>query len=103
MRPLSVRSVVRASPIISIMIQGILSGGGGVGITILTWIPIYTPFAVLARLGSGIAAWEVVATGVLLAAFIAIEIVLRGRLFRASLLAGGQRPNLKTVIARMRG
>jgi ABC-2 type transport system permease protein len=88
---------------ISILIQGILSGGGGVGITILTWIPIYTPFAVLARLGSGIAAWEVVATGVLLAAFIAIEIVLLGRLFRASLLAGGQRPNLKTVIARMRG
>jgi len=87
---------------ITILIQGILSGGGGIGIEVLTWIPIYTPFAVLARLGSGIPAWEVIAAGVLLAAFIAIELVLLGRLFRASLLAGGQRPDLKTIVARMR-
>ena len=87
---------------ITILIQGILSGGGGIGIEVLTWIPIYTPFAVLARLGSGIPAWEVIAAGVLLAAFIAIELVLLGRLFRASLLAGGQRPDLKTILARMR-
>ena len=88
---------------ITILIQGILSGGGGVGIEVLTWIPIYTPFAVLARLGSGIPAWEVVTTGILLAAFIAVELVLLGRLFRASLLASGSRPDLKTVLRRMRG
>ena len=87
---------------ITILIQGILSGGGGIGIELLTWIPIYTPFAVLARLGSGIPAWEVIATGIVLAAFIAIELVLLGRLFRASLLAGGQRPDLRTIFARMR-
>ena len=87
---------------ITILIQGILSGGGGIGIELLTWIPIYTPFAVLARLGSGIPAWEVIATGIVLAAFIAIELVLLGRLFRASLLAGGQRPALRTIFARMR-
>ncbi|WP_161978302.1 ABC transporter permease [Sphingomonas oligophenolica] len=87
---------------ITILIQGILSGGGGIGIEVLTWIPIYTPFAVLARLGSGLPAWEVVATGVLLAAFIAVELVLLGRLFRASLLAAGQRPNVKTMLNRMR-
>ncbi|MDQ2892090.1 MAG: ABC transporter permease [Pseudomonadota bacterium] len=88
---------------ITILIQGILSGGGGIGIEVLTWIPLYTPFAVLARLGSGIPAWEVVATGVLLAAFIAVELVLLGRLFRASLLAAGSRPSFKTVLSRMRG
>jgi ABC-2 type transport system permease protein len=88
---------------ITILIQGILSGGGGIGIEILTWIPIYTPFAVLARLGSGIPAWEVIATGVLLAVFIAVELVLLGRLFRASLLAAGQRTSLKTMLNRMRG
>ena len=87
---------------ITILIQGILSGGGGVGIEVLTWIPIYTPFAVLARLGSGIPAWEVVATGILLAVFIVAELVLLGRLFRASLLAAGQRPTLKTMMSRMR-
>ena len=88
---------------ITILIQGILSGGGGIGIEVLTWIPIYTPFAVLARLGSGIPAWEVIATGVLLAVFIAVELILLGRLFRASLLAAGQRPSLKTMLNRMRG
>ena len=87
---------------ITILIQGILSGGGGVGITVLTWVPIWTPFAVLARLGSGIATWEVIGAGLLLAAFVAIELVLLGRLFRASLLSQGQRPSPREVLARMR-
>jgi len=34
--------------------------------------------------------------------FTAAEMVLLGRLFRASLLAQGQRPNLREVISRMR-
>ncbi len=42
-------------------------------------------------------------TGAILAAFTELELVLLGRLFRASLLATGQRPNLAEVIARMRG
>ena len=56
----------------------------------------------LARLGVGIPTWEVIGTGIVLAAFTALALVLLGRLFRASLLAQGQRPNLKEVIARMR-
>lgn len=87
---------------ITLLIQAVVAGGGGIGITILTWVPIWTPFAVLARLGIGIPMWEVVATGLILAAFTALELVLLGRLFRASLLATGQRPKLKEVIARMR-
>jgi ABC-type Na+ efflux pump permease subunit len=69
---------------------------------VLTWVPIWTPFAVLARLGMGIPTWEVIGTAILLAAFTAAELVLLGRLFRASLLAQGQRPNLREVVARMR-
>lgn len=88
---------------ITILIQGIVAGGGGIGITILTWVPIWTPFAVLARLGSGIAAWEVIGAGLLLAAFVALELVLLGRLFRASLLATGQRPTLAELGRRLRG
>jgi hypothetical protein len=57
---------------------------------------------VLARLGIGIPTWEVIGTGIVLAAFTAIELVLLGRLFRASLLAQGQRPNLAEMINRMR-
>ena len=75
--------------------QAVLGGNsGGVLMEVLTWVPIWTPFGVLARLGLGIPTWEVIGTGILLAAFTAAEIVLLGRLFRASLLAQGQRPNL---------
>jgi ABC-type Na+ efflux pump permease subunit len=88
---------------ITILIRGILEGGQGIGITILTWVPVWTPFAVLARLGSGIPAWEVVGSGLLLAAFVALELLLLGRLFRASLLAQGQKPGLAELAARLRG
>ena len=71
-------------------------------IEILTWVPLWTPFAVLARLGTGIPTWEVIGSGIVLAAFTAAALLLVGRLFRASLLAQGQRPNLREVIARMR-
>ena len=88
---------------ISVLMQAVLGGNnGGVLMEVLTWVPIWTPFAVLARLGLGIPAWEVIGSGLTLALFAAIEIVLLGRLFRASLLAQGQRPNLREVISRMR-
>ena len=43
-----------------------------------------------------------IATGILLAAFTALELVLLARLFRASLLAQGQKPSIAEMIARMR-
>jgi ABC-type Na+ efflux pump permease subunit len=87
---------------ITLLIQGVLEGSKGIGVTILTWIPIWTPFAVLARLGTGIPAWEVLGAGLLLAAFVALELIMLGRLFRASLLAQGQKPGLSELISRMR-
>ena len=88
---------------ISILMQAVVGGNsGGVLMEVLTWVPIWTPFGVLARLGLGIPTWEVIGTGIVLAIFTAVEIVLLGRLFRASLLAQGQRPNLSTMISRMR-
>lgn len=87
---------------ITVLMQGIMEGGQGIGITILTWIPIWTPFAVLARLGTGIPAWEVIGSGLLLAAFVAVELILLGRLFRASLLAQGQKPSVGELFSRMR-
>jgi ABC-type Na+ efflux pump permease subunit len=87
---------------ITFLIQAVISGSTGIGIEVLTWVPIWTPFAVLARLGTGIPMWEVVGTAIVLAVFTAIELVLLGRLFRASLLSQGQHPGLREVIARMR-
>ena len=87
---------------ITFLLQAIIAGTGGLLVQILTWVPLWTPFAVLARLGVGIPLWEVIGSGLVLAAFTAVSLVLVGRLFRASLLAQGQRPNLREVIARMR-
>lgn len=75
----------------TLLVQAILRGSGGAAITVLTWIPLYTPFTVLARLGSGMPTWEVVGSGAVLAVFVLVEIVLLGRVFRASLLAEGRR------------
>lgn len=85
----------------TLLVQGVLSGGGGTGIEVMTWIPLYTPFAVLARLGSGIPFWQMAGAGLLLIAFIVLEIVLLGRVFRASLLAGGRRPSLGGIVKLM--
>jgi ABC-2 type transport system permease protein len=88
---------------ISILMQSVLGGNtGGMLLEVLTWVPLWTPFGVLARLGLGIPTWEVIATGILLAAFTAVELVLLARLFRASLLAQGQKPSIAEMIARMR-
>ena len=62
--------------------------------TVLPWIPIYTPFAMLARMGQGVSVAEAVGTSVLLVGFIALELLLLGRLFRRNLLRTGQPPKL---------
>ena len=54
------------------------------------------------RLGMGIETWVLVGSGALLAAAIALEMIFIGRLFRASLLATGQKPTLKRVLGRFR-
>jgi ABC-type Na+ efflux pump permease subunit len=87
---------------ITFLLQAIVAGRSGILVEVLTWVPLWTPFAVLARLGMGIPTWEVIGSGLLLAAFTAASLVLVARLFRASLLAQGQRPNLAEVVARMR-
>jgi len=60
----------------------------------MSWIPVYTPFAMLARLGNGVSPAEILGTAVMLVAFIALELTLLGRVFRASLLNTGQPPKL---------
>lgn len=88
---------------VTVLVQAVLRGASGVGIEVLTWVPLYTPFAVLARLGTGMPMWQVIGAGAVLAAFIVAEFILLGRVFRASLLASGQGVNLKRVLALMRG
>ena len=87
---------------ITLLLNTIVAGKDGLMVQLLTWIPLWTPFAVLARLGSGIEWWEMVGAGLLLAAFVALEVIFLGRLFRASLLATGQKPGLRQLMDRFR-
>ena len=68
---------------------------------VLSWIPLYTPFAMLTRLGTGVSLVEVIGTTVLLVAFIALELLLLGRLFQASVLNTGK-PGWRDVLATLR-
>lgn len=65
---------------------------------VMSWIPIYAPFAMMARLGSGVPAYEVIGSGVILAAFIGFELVLLSRIFRSSLLQAGQSLGLLSLL-----
>jgi ABC-2 type transport system permease protein len=67
---------------------------------VLSWIPLYTSFAMLARLGGGVPALEMAGTAVVLILFLGLELLLLGRLFRASLLSAGQ-PSRAELLARM--
>ncbi len=87
---------------VTFLLQAIIAGNSGPMVQVLTWVPIWTPFAILARLGQGIPTLELVGAGAVLAAFIALEVIFLGRLFRASLLAQGQKPGLKQMIERLR-
>lgn len=80
-------------PVVLMMNAALLNPGGPLP-RILSWIPVYTPFAMLARLNGGVSVVEVAATGVLLVAFVALEFVMLGRVFRSNLLNAGQPPKL---------
>ena len=79
---------------ISVIAQSVLGEGSTTATQILTWLPIWTPFTMLARLGTGVPLWELLGAGAVLAAFIVVEFFLLGRIFRASLLGTGQKPTL---------
>lgn len=69
---------------------------------IMSWIPLYAPFAMMARLGSGVSPWEVAGSAALLGVFVVIELALLGRLFRASVLSAGQPLRLRDLPRVMR-
>ena len=70
-------------------------------VQIMSWIPFYTPFAMLARLGSGVPIWELAGTTLLLIVFLGVELVFLGRLFQASLLSAGK-PTWPELFAKFR-
>jgi ABC-2 type transport system permease protein len=89
-------------PVVFMMVS-VAQQPNGVFPLVLSWIPLYTPFAMLARMGAGVSMIEVLGTGAMLLAFVVIEMMLLGRLFQASLLRTGQPPKLGAFIGMMFG
>jgi len=87
----------------TIIAQAVLRDPNSLGVHIMSWIPIYTPFTMLARMGAGVPLWEVIGCGATLAAFVALEVMLLGRVFRASLLGSESKPSLARIGQLMRG
>jgi ABC-2 type transport system permease protein len=83
---------------ISLMISATFSDPNGPIPRVMSWIPVYTPFAMLARFGTGVSTVEVIGTGLLTAAFVALEYWLLGKIFQTSLLSSGQ--SLKSLLRR---
>jgi len=77
---------------VMLMVNAVIQNPSGFLPRVMSWIPLYTPFAMLARLGSGVSLAELLGTGLLLAGFVTLELILLGRVFRASLLNAGQPP-----------
>jgi ABC-2 type transport system permease protein len=68
---------------------------------ILSWIPPFTPFLMLARAGGDVPLWEILGTLVLMAATTALVVHLSGRAFRAGAISSGP-VDLKGILARLR-
>jgi ABC-2 type transport system permease protein len=86
---------------VMLMVTSTLQNPGGWLPQVMSWIPVYTPFAMLARLGTGVSVTEILGTGLLLVVFVAVEMILLGRVFRASLLNTGQPPRLGAFLRLM--
>jgi ABC-2 type transport system permease protein len=83
------------------MVSSAFQNPGGMLPRVMCWIPLYTPFAMLARLGMGVSLLEVLGTGLLLIAFMVLEVVALGRVFQASILNTGQPPKLSAFLRLM--
>ena len=79
------------------LIQAIQEPNGLI-LRILTWIPIYTPYAVMMRVGSDPPVWEIVGATVMLLVFTGAVLALMGRIYRNGVLRSGGAPKLKDAV-----
>ena len=82
----------------------LLSGGAGGGLSLVaSFVPPFSPFAMLARLMVGrVEPWEVAVSLALLVLAIAVVMVAAIRIYTAGVLLYGQRPGLRAFLAAAR-
>jgi ABC-2 type transport system permease protein len=90
-------SLLLAFPILLSIV--ILRSPNGALATVTSFFPPFTPFVMMARIGSvpGPPAWQIVASLVLLAVSTFVALRLAARIFRVGILLYGQPPRLSTV------
>lgn len=71
--------------------------------TVLSWIPLYTPFVMMNRITASPPWFELVGTTLLLAGFTVLVVWLSGRIFRVGILRTGQPPRLRELIRWLQG
>jgi ABC-2 type transport system permease protein len=81
-----------------VLLRPALSDPHGLLPVIMSWVPIYTPFVMLGRLGTGVSMIEIATSSVFLLCFVGAELIMAGRVFRASLLRTGQPPRFAALI-----
>ncbi|RMH01871.1 MAG: hypothetical protein D6702_10285 [Planctomycetota bacterium] len=75
----------------------------GVLATVLSWIPLYTPFVMMNRFASpDLPTFDLVGTSVLLAVSVVVMIWLTGKIFRIAVLRTGQPPKLLEMLRWLR-
>ena len=80
-----------------------LGGGGGVWVTIASFLPPFSPFVMLARLMVGaVPPWQLALSIGLLVAAVLVVAVAATRMYAAGVLLYGQRPGLRVFIAAAR-
>jgi ABC-2 type transport system permease protein len=71
--------------------------------TVLSWIPIYTPFVMMNRATADPPLFEVIGTMILLLGTTALVLWLSGKIFRIGILRTGQPPRLLEMLRWLRG
>jgi ABC-type Na+ efflux pump permease subunit len=71
--------------------------------TVLTWIPLYTPFTMMNRAAADPPILELVGATLLMVATALLLLWSAGRIFRVAILRAGNRPKLTEVVKWIRG
>jgi ABC-2 type transport system permease protein len=80
-----------------------LGGATGTVVALLSFVPPFSPFVMLARIMvSAVQPWEIVLSVGLLVATIAVVAVVATRMYAAGVLLYGQRPGLRAFVAAAR-
>jgi ABC-type Na+ efflux pump permease subunit len=74
----------------------------GVMARVFTYIPLYTPFAMMNRASGPPPAWEYAATTALILVSLTIAFKAAGKIFRVGILMTGKPPKLKEILGWLR-